>query len=134
MSRASKGAGIRGKLGTQTTYLYFKNSWGGSVGCHAPKPKSDQPSDQVTGGGGPGGHRCKHDCKPGGGGPGATPPPTPQPTPSPSGAVILVLAAAGLARRRSPLMPRRRGRSYGLAWTGQPWSQPWSHPIDLTMS
>ncbi len=111
MSRASKGAGIRGKLGTQTTYLYFKNSWGGSVGCHAAKPKSDQPSDQVTGGGGPGGHRCKHDCKPGGGGPGATPPPTPQPTPSPSGAVILVLAAAGLARRRSPLMPRRRARS-----------------------
>jgi membrane peptidoglycan carboxypeptidase len=122
MSRASKGAGIRGKLGTQTTYLYFKNSWGGSVGCRAAQSEPKQPSDQGTGGGGgPGGQHCKHDCKPGGGGPGASPAPTPapQPTPNPSGAAIVFLAAAGLAGRRFvPVLrgsPRRRTASRGRA-------------------
>jgi membrane peptidoglycan carboxypeptidase len=110
MARARRGVGTRGQLDSRTAYVYFKNSWGGTIGCRA-APK------QVEGGGtGPGGGTCKRHCKPGPGGGGPAPSPTPQPSPTPSGFLLVFGLGAGLAGRRFGPPSRRLSRRPPRTW------------------
>ena len=87
LSRARRGVGVMGPLGTRTAFFWGRTGWGGPLAgaCFVPRPSHNQGGPN-SGNGHAGGHGHGHGGGGGGGGngqDGTEPTPPPKPTPPP---------------------------------------------------